>query len=537
MVQQPAEQAGGLGIAVTIWTPAILFAGGLAFAGQAAIGVVALGLAFILHSVLRPYIAIYVMIMSIPLEWMAVLVYDVLSLPKLVALFAVLFSLPKILSSLSPATWDPLVKWILGLIIWSLISLSWSPYPLHGFIGWQSLVLLWGIPVLMCLHINTQKKLRAAMLLFVLSCLICNLGYMKSKDVQQASDTDDRQQVESFMGGEEGVKSGNPNIISRIMAIAVVTTLFLILTARSNSMRLALAACTIFLALGIVVLKGRSVWLATPFALGCSVVFLGGGGASKRLILVIILAVLSGGAFYVASSFGFLGEGVRTRFESIFEEGTSAGSRGALWTAHVNEFINTGTLGSGYRQMALKPSTNFKVAHNDIMSIAGELGSVGLILFAGFHIALYRRIRNMKEVWPKMYCLAVLILILFNGLTSTDFRSKNYPMAVGLIVATIQLDEKSRREEDPHGVLAGGGAWRPQFQSTWHRCSQHLCVDGKERGASICPTTWLHVALARWFSSGPERVEYEGAVRSRVLTGGSGERLGRPEGPGWIKDK
>ena len=112
--------------------------------------------------------------------------------------------------------------------------------------------------------------------------------------------------------------------------------------------------------------------------------------------------------------------------------------------AHATAFVETGGFGVGYNQMRFRSGN---VAHNDWISIAGNLGVIGLICFAGFHMTIFRRIRRMDQIWPKFACFLMWIFILVVPLTIDSYNKHRYTLAVGLILATVRLDERQKAND------------------------------------------------------------------------------------------
>lgn len=433
-------------LAVLIWMP-VLFVGGTAVAvGFPVAGVTLVAIVLLIHSLLVPRVAIYALVASIPLEWIIVVMPGVTTAAKLVGGLALLVSLPKLLPSLSPARWDPCVKWILVLTLWSLCGVLWADYPGLTLLGSQSLALVWGVPILICLHITTWGEARNVCLVLVLSTVVSSLAFLLSSDLTGIAQTFVQRSGSGLVGAQRGEITFDLNTVGRLFAIGLLTSVYLITVTRGHLRRMGLLIAAIVLSLGILIVKGRAVWLATPAAMIGALLLLRYGRLSVRLSIAGLILMIGSVVFIVAIKFGFVGEGTSQRFFSIFEEGTGAGNRMVLWRAHLSAFFNTGFIGAGLNQTKMTAESLFHVAHNDWLDIAGDLGAIGLICFLGLHIGLGRRIWRLRDVSTRLFCLMIWLFILMAGMTQRDFVRKYYPLAVGMVIVHIRLQERRCRQ-------------------------------------------------------------------------------------------
>ncbi len=236
----------------------------------------------------------------------------------------------------------------------------------------------------------------------------------------------------------------NNNNMAFILGLALIMSVFLVVSYRRTLLRIFFGICTLILVLGVLLLKSRGVWVGITCSVVGGILLLRGGGIGKRTVLILVIGVLGLGGAFSASRVGLLGEGVQKRASSVFEQGFEAGGRIDYWKAHATTLVKTGGIGLGYGQVSFKIG---KVAHNDWFSIAGNLGVIRLICFAGFHLTILRRIRRMDQIWPKFSCLMMWIFIFVVPLTIDTFNKHRYTLAVGLILATVRLDERQRASE------------------------------------------------------------------------------------------
>lgn len=439
-LDQAAEHAGDLSTALIIWIPAGSLAILSILFGMPVLGIVLTGCTFALHSVMRPHVSVYALLFTQPLQWAVVVLPDVASITKLVGIGALLFTLPKLFRAMSPQNWDPCVKWMLGFVTWTLLSLAWASDFTVGLLGWQSLVLVWGLALLIVLQLDTPGKLHAAMMIFVASCLLSDMALFTSGELDNVvRQSGARASVSSLVG--ESAKA-NSNQVAHLFAVAMFVAVYLMLVSKRLILRAGLAVGVVALALGLILLKSRSTWIASLCGPIAGILFLRGGGTGKRVLALLLILVLGLGTGIAGSKLGILGKGVQDRAATIFEQGVEAGGRIHFWRAHADAFVETGGIGVGYRQMALKIG---HVAHNDWFSIAGDLGVVGLVLFAGLHVTLFRRMLKMNAVWPKYLCLVIWTFICTVTLAGDGFNKRRYTLSIGLIVAALRIDENTRQ--------------------------------------------------------------------------------------------
>jgi len=447
--------SGQIGLALLIWIPVFVGAGVLIAASHAWVGMMLLGTAVVVHSLIQPQVAIYALIFILPIGWMVSILPGISSVSKMVGVLALFVSLRRLIPGITSGRWDPCAKWMVLFIAWAAASCLWTTYPLAGLIAWQSLVLNWGLPLLLCIHLKSRAAIRAALLVFIMSCLLGSIVIIRINDPTRIARGQERAGAQVLVG--QVAEAGSGNLPSRFIAVGMFACTYFIIVSKGSFKRMLLAFAIMVMALAIILMKGRAVYVAVPCTIIGSIALHKGAGISKRALFILVIVILVGVTAFMATGFGFVGKGVQERFQSIFEEGTGAGHRSTMWMGHVNTFFKTGFRGAGFNSMRFSTESLRHVAHNDVLSIMGELGALGIILFAGFHLTLYRRLRRMEDVWAKLFCLLVWLFILLASLTQDDFTQKPYILSVGLILAMIRLDEAGRAPpEYPVWNMAAG---------------------------------------------------------------------------------
>lgn len=438
---QKSQKSRDLLLTALLWGPAAPTASLLFFFGQTVMAILTIAIAGAIHSVLRPRVAIYFLLMLVVSEWIIVILPGISTVTKFVGLWALIVSLPRLISTMFRSRWDPIVKWALSLIGCAGMSIIWASNRLVAVVGYQSLILVWGMPLLMCLHLNERRFLRTALFLFMCSCVLSAALYVGRSDVRAISGSYERSEAGALFGDDTG--KAEQNVIARCFAVGIFAAIYFIVTNKKTSKKILFGCVVIILVPAIILTKTRAVYLFMPAALIAGIMLLKGGGLSKRVLLIILAVSLLGISVFVANKLGLLGAGVQERAASIFEEKLEAGNRLDYWKEHIEVFFQTGFRGIGLRQGPLLLRSQH-TAHNDLITILGELGIFGAAVFVGFHLCLFRRIFRGHDQWLKLFCLMNWCFIIFAGLVQTDYSRKYYGMVVGLILVAVRIVEAER---------------------------------------------------------------------------------------------
>ncbi|MDD5458681.1 MAG: hypothetical protein PHF37_04750 [Phycisphaerae bacterium] len=460
---RPTERTigGELLLTMAIWIPLLFVAAIFALSGVLMISGLFIALGIILHTILRPAFLVYVFIGLIPLEWMISAIPGITTVSKLVGVLALVVSVPKLLKAV-PRKWDSCAYWIVAFIAWAIMGVLWAPYPIPALSSCLTLTLIYGIPLIMCVHIRTKVAIKGAMLVLLISCLFSAIGIIKTRDTHATLAGKERAMVTAVVGGDEYSKTENLNIMGRYMALGVFISIYMILTSPGIVKRLAFIGGAMILLVAIILLKGRATYLFLPVAVLSSIIMLKGAGLGKRLIIMVSVMTIGGILAFAIIKLGFIGSGIQDRFESIFVEGVQAGGRIGIWRAHVKTFYETGFRGAG---LSMTRWIVMKVAHSDLFTIMGDLGLVGLITFFGFHATLFIRIQRIKDILPKLFCLMAWTFLILANMTLTGFMSKIYVLFLGIILLTVRHEEMRPIElsMDPKGVLEQMSQWETEI--------------------------------------------------------------------------
>ena len=188
-----------------------------------------------------------------------------------------------------------------------------------------------------------------------------------------------------------------PNVLGEALVCGLAIGAALIVMYRSPAMRMVTIAATLFVGVGILLTTSRSALIALVASLAAAILFAG----RWRVIALCATLVLGGGTYIYFKQFA--PAGARQRIEQpLSSQQRSSDGRNTIWTLAVRAFEANPVTGVGagnfrvvQRQFLLRPGvdrarTQFseviddphgKVAHNSFLSVASELGLVGLVLF------------------------------------------------------------------------------------------------------------------------------------------------------------
>jgi O-antigen ligase len=441
------EESSGVVVSVVIWSFAAVLGGAMILLKLPLIAMAVFGLATLVQVLLKPTSVIYILLLVIPIDWLVTIPGEYTGVAKLLAILAVVVCFPRLIRSIG-AKWDPIAKWMLLFLGWGLITGLWAKNTLACLIAWQQIALVWALVWLICLVVKTPRALKLAMAVYLIGCVICAMTFIVSTDIRDMVDESGSRATPMAIAADAGDKSSEDiNIVSRYLAVGLFAAMFLTIKTKGLAAKIVWPACLLLMAAGVILTKGRAVYVAVPAALIASVIFASGAGLLKRLALVLVIALFVGASFVAMTQLGLLGEGIQERFASIAKEGTSAGSRITIWKGHLHAFVSSGFMGLGLGQTRWLPETLYHVAHNDIIQVLGELGLIGITAFLGLLITVFVRLRRMHDFWTKVICLMLFFFIFFAGMTETDLVRKCWAIPIGLIVAAIRIEEAQRQEQ------------------------------------------------------------------------------------------
>jgi len=476
----PEPQTGSsapLMLGAMIWIPGIAIAIIFYMMDQTVIALGVVAFTLLLHILLQPRVSAYALIASICLLQIITL-GGVGTIGKYIGLFAGLVSLPKIATALRSRNTDPIVKWIVPFVLVGFAVFPLSPIPSHSLILSTTMLLVYSMPLILCVQLVRKEYVVVGLAVLALTSLTIAVMFLKAGSAEVV-DGWRRAQLSSITTGEEG--AGDMGEQARLMAVGVLATIFLFFTWRGLLKRTACVAVGFVLCIGIVISKSRACYIGVPVAVALGFLFNRHIGLSKRVVTITTSAILLVLVFIIGGEIGFFGEGIQKRFDSIFEEGITAGGRNVYWKAHLEVTMKrTGLMGNGIAGAILTPELAgdmgvMAVAHNNIIDVTSDLGLAGLVLFVGIHVNLLRRIWKLRFRNEQLFGFMVLFFLIFAGLSQKDYLRKYYCLSLGLVLVVTRLAERRAIEEDPgHGwgvddayALPNAPDYPPGARETW----------------------------------------------------------------------
>jgi O-antigen ligase len=448
--------ASGFLIGFMIWIPGIAIAIIFHMMGQtiAALGVLAFS--SLLHTLFQTRVSAYALIASICLLQIITL-GDIGSIGKYIGLVAGLVSLPKIAAAARSPRKDPIVKWVVPFVLVGFLVFPLSPLPVYSLILSITMLLVYSMPLILCVHLVREEYVTIGLVVFTLTSLIIAIMFLKAGSAEVVEGWR-RAELTSITTGEGG--SGDMSEQARLMAVGVLTTIFFFFSWRGLLKKAACVAVGFVLCLGIVISKSRACYIGLPAAVVLGFLFNRHIGLSKRVVTITTSAVLLVLVFIIGGEIGFFGEGIQKRVDSIFEEGVTAGGRNVYWKAHLEVTTKrTGLMGNGIAGAILTPELArdrgvMSVAHNNIIDVISDLGVAGLFLFIAIYVNLLRRIRKLRFRNEQLFGFMVMFFLIFAGLSQKDYLRKYYCLSLGLVLIVTRLAERRAVEED---LIYGSG--------------------------------------------------------------------------------
>ncbi|HDZ21313.1 hypothetical protein LCGC14_0181280 [marine sediment metagenome] len=426
--------------------------GGLAVVGMMAVGltipaILTVGALGFVDSLMRRRVSVYALIGAICVFHLIGLVPGLVTVARLVGAWALILSAPRLLRSMDTRRIDPIFKWVVLFVILGVVSFPLSPRPLFSLLGSATMVQVYLVPAVMGVWLTCRRYRNMGLMVLV--------GFTTLLAVQQIR-TGSPEIVETYRRAEAETFTESAKVdineMARLMSIGVFSAIYLFLSTKGMVKK---GLCVFFgmvLCIGIVIGKSRACYVAVPMAVMLGILMARRAKIGKRLAAALVAVFLTVVVFFVSSQFGFLGIGIKQRFDSIFEQGIEAGARNVYWSAYVRVSAARGFMPYGLQGMRFSEKANLlgitgHVAHNDMIDILAALGLPGLVLFLGIHGHLFRRIRRMRGHWEQMLAGMFWIFMLTAGMTQMDFLRKYYGLVLGLLLVMIRIDEKDRRVE------------------------------------------------------------------------------------------
>ncbi len=445
-IQRPAASSVLIGIA--IWIPSIFLCAILFLSGLERLAVLALGLGFAIHSLLANRVAVYVLLMGIFADHIVGSGVARFQMGKMVGVWLLLLSIPKILRAVSSPHYDRSAKWIVLFVVICLLTIPLSPSIPHAVIFTISVVLIYSMVLLICLHLTHIKYFNTAVLSVIGMGLVFGIQFIftgAAEEIAKWEQTTIRSVV-----GESGF---DINEVARLMSLSAIACIYMFFLVKGMVKKSIFVAVGMIICIGIVITKSRASYVFLPITIVLAAWLSRHVKMHMRLWITGLATFFVVVIFFLGGKVGFAGAGVQQRIESIFsrERGSAQGLRSRLRAGYAEMALRRGFMGYGLKGVAMSRAAHEKGivwdAHNDLFDITANLGIIGLVAFLGLHGSLFLRIRRMRDPRQSFLALMIWLFILLAGLTETDYQRKYYAAALGMIIALLRLSEQQESDE------------------------------------------------------------------------------------------
>jgi O-antigen ligase len=247
-----------------------------------------------------------------------------------------------------------------------------------------------------------------------------------------------------------------PNVLGEALVCGLAIGVALIVMYPSPARRVANIAATLFVGVGVLLTTSRSALIALVASLVAAVLLAG----RWRMIALCVTLVLAGGTYIYFKQFA--PTSARDRVEApLSSSQRSSDGRNTIWSLAVRAFEDQPLTGVGagnfrvvQRRYLLRPGvdrarTQFseviddphgKVAHNSFLSVASELGIVGLVLFVlliGFAAAsLLKAASLFKKLGDgRMQVVSICLVVAMVGSLGVQmFQSQQQEKVIWLLL-------------------------------------------------------------------------------------------------------
>jgi O-antigen ligase len=247
-----------------------------------------------------------------------------------------------------------------------------------------------------------------------------------------------------------------PNVLGEALVCGLAIAAALFALYRSSVMRLITVAAGLFIGVGVLLTSSRSALIALVGGLVAAVALAG----RWRMIALCVTLVLAGGTYVYFQQFAPAGAKQRIE-EPLSSQQRSEDGRNTIWSLAVRAFEDkpvTGVGAGNFRvvqvKFLLRPGVDRartqtsevvddphgKVAHNSFLSVASELGIIGLVLFTfliGFGAAsLLKAARLFKKLGDgHMQIVAICLVVAMVGSLGVQmFQSQQQEKVIWLLL-------------------------------------------------------------------------------------------------------
>ena len=258
------------------------------------------------------------------------------------------------------------------------------------------------------------------------------------------------------MGRATLSEESNPVILARSIAMGFLASLPIFFEQKKKMLKIVIVGVLVLFFLAIAVKTQSRGALAS--ALGIPVLCLIICSKSKNRLKYLFLAFLLGGISLYTVNFVLESNLINKMAKERFEKQTLEKSgRLELWKQGFKAFLKRPIQGYGLNNspLALERTLKGWSIHNNVVSIAVDLGLVGMLLFIAIFMILYKDLIRISDIKIKFTGLSMLLFAMLSGTTSVNYAKKDfwYALSVAMAVATIcKIQNMQGRLEDKNAA-------------------------------------------------------------------------------------
>jgi putative inorganic carbon (hco3(-)) transporter len=349
----------------------------------------------------------------------------------------------------------PTLGWLIALTAWAAGSVLWASdlelvsdaiktrAQLLAFVllGWQLVV--------------SERDLRVVLLGFLSGCTFSAAAVWHSYVVGGERGADGLA-VGSAGVGRFAAEGFDPNDTAATLAIGIPIAAYLAFGGNRRWHRLALAYVPIA-AIAIALTASRGGTLAAVIGIAGAVTLAGRSSRGRVVLAVVFLAI---GAAAVSR---YVPRESLARIATIDDElsgSRSIGNRGEIWIAgfHVlqeHPFVGVGA--GGYRTAVVPELFMVATAHNTLLSIAVELGVIGLALFLAALASMLRGVRRATRL-PRTLAWSLLLTWSVGAMSLgwDTFKITYFVLLVGAALGQ-SIEGRERSPDEVSAEITGAG--------------------------------------------------------------------------------
>jgi len=249
-----------------------------------------------------------------------------------------------------------------------------------------------------------------------------------------------------FLGSQ-----GNSNKLSRVMLIAIFSSLILLTYQSTNKYLKIYLKFSILLSLYLIFLTvSKKAIILAPILLVSSLSFQ--RIKLKNIIITLIVFIILIKLFFTYADFTYLDhmrDILDKRFEGLFNllEGkqgdASSGERAYLLEEGFKIFLDNPIIGTGLNNFRVFLG---KYAHNNYLELLVDTGIIGMLLFYSIYIIILKKIKNMQKSKLRKYLLIMILILLLMDLATVTYYNK----LILLVLLYIFYIAKNNQKENQY---------------------------------------------------------------------------------------